>query len=110
MKYPHKEWLAEAERRYGPDAVSWKFICPVCKHITSGQDWKDAGAPITAVAFSCVGRYLENPQIAFPEKGRATKGPCNYTGGGLFQLNPVTIVMDDGTEHSAFDFAPEESA
>jgi hypothetical protein len=38
---------------------------------------------------------------AFSQDG----GPCNYAGGGLFRLNPVTVVDPDGIENHAFDFA-----
>jgi len=45
----------------------------------------DAGARMAA--FSCIGR-LETPATdAFSGK----KGPCNYAGGGLFQLNPIYV-------------------
>lgn len=97
------EWLAEAERLFGPDPMTWRFECPVCHHITSLQDWKDAGAPQASWAFSCVGRWLPGSRLAFEEEGA---GPCNYAGGGLFRLNPTPMVMPDGTTHYAFAFAP----
>jgi len=34
-------------------------------------------------------------------------GPCNYAGGGLFRINPVSI---DGRELGVFEFAAEEVA
>lgn len=107
------EWRAEAARRYGADAKSWRFRCPACGHVASVADWDAAGAPEGAVAFSCVGRYIEAgaPREAFLAKGGP--GPCTYAGGGLFKLNPVT-VLPDGTApgdragaHSVFDFADD---
>ncbi len=92
-----EEWRAEAERRFGPDELDWKFICPSCGHIASTEDYKAAGAPSTAVAFSCVGRWLPKCSDAFSHK----PGPCNYAGGGLIGLNPISI--GDGRY---FDFAP----
>lgn len=103
MKYTHKEWFAEAERRFGSKMNDWKFICPVCKHVQSGQDYKDAGAPEGTVAFSCVGRWIDGSRDAFEGEG---PGPCTYAGGGLFRLNPVTVTQTDGAEIQAFDFAP----
>ena len=99
-----EEWRAEAARRFGPDPLKWRFVCPACGHIASTQDWKDAGAPSTTVAFSCVGRWLKNSAEAFSRRG---KKPCNYAGGGLIRLNPVTVTFPDGTITQAFEFAPE---
>jgi hypothetical protein len=98
-----QEWIAEAVKRYGKDAREWKFRCPVCGFVASVQDWKDAGAPQTAVAFSCIGRWRGVSRDAFKDTG---KGPCNYAGGGLFRLNPVR-VFDEGVdlEFRIFDFA-----
>ena len=102
----YDEWKAEAERRFGKDSMKWRFVCPVCGHIASVEDWKKAGAPATAVAFSCVGRWIEGSKEAFTKDG---KGPCTYAGGGLFQLNPVDVVFPDGKTVGAFAFAEVEA-
>jgi hypothetical protein len=109
----HADWVAEAERLFGDDAMKWRFVCPVCNHVATVQDWKNAGAPEGAVAFSCVGRYAGLKRDAFglnPQKVARGElppaegpGPCNYTGGGLFALNPVK-VMHGGEVHTVFDF------
>lgn len=92
------EWKAEGRKRFGPDLMKWKFICPACGHVASVQDYRDAGAPINTVAFSCIGRYLKGEQRkAFGERG---KGPCDYAGGGLIGLNPLEV---DGEHY--FEFA-----
>ena len=96
------EWHAEATRRFGPDPMTWRFICPVCSHIASVADWKAAGATEKEVAFSCIGRHLGG-RDAF---GAAGPGPCNYTGGGLFRLNPITVT-DGAVKYTVFAFAPE---
>jgi hypothetical protein len=98
----HEEWVAEATRRFGDDATKWRFKCPSCAHVASVGDWKAAGAPETSIAFSCVGRWLDQPKGRAFVKGH---GPCNYAGGGLFKLNPVTVIDKDGKEHSVFEFA-----
>lgn len=89
------EWRAEALRLFGPDEMKWRFKCPACGHEASVQDWKDAGASSKQVAFSCVGRHMEDPRDAF-SRG---PGPCNYAGGGLFGLNPMKV---DGQSLFAF--------
>jgi hypothetical protein len=95
------EWRARAAELFGPDKMGWRFVCPACCHVAAIRDWKDAGAPATAVAFSCVGRWSGANREAFG-KGR---GPCNYAGGGLFGLNPVAVVDPDGHVIRAFAFA-----
>lgn len=94
------EWEAEAQKRFGNDFMKWKFICPACNHVQTPADYKAAGLKSSMVAFSCVGRGLQKAREAFGEG----KGPCNYAGGGLFRLNPVT-VKDNGEEFHVFDFA-----
>jgi hypothetical protein len=99
----HAEWLAEGERRFGTDKTAWRFVCPACGHVASVADWKAAGAPEAAVAFSCVGRWTGAKREAFGDG----KGPCNYTGGGLFALNPVTVSLESGGSITAFELAEE---
>jgi len=82
-----EEYMAEATRRFGPDRMKWKFVCPCCHHVASAEDYKKAGAPEGAVGFSCVGRWAGAKRGAF-DNG---PGPCDYAGGGLIGLNPVEI-------------------
>lgn len=93
-------WYAEAKRRFGDDPMAWRFVCPVCGHVASTADYKAAGAPPGAVAISCIGRYLPSRSPAFDGK-KVKQGPCNYTGLGLFRLNPVSI---GGEDRQAFAF------
>jgi hypothetical protein len=95
-----EEWRAEAAQLFGDDPLEWRFVCPSCGHIAAVKDWKEAGAPVEAAAFSCVGRWLPKAERAFQKNG----GPCDYAGGGLFRLNPVKI---DGVDIGAFAFAVE---
>lgn len=96
-----KEWEAEGERRFGDNKLEWKFKCPACGHVISVKDYKDAGAPNGAIAFSCIGRYLDaEPREAFVAKKDKGKSPCNYAGGGLVGLNSVEV---DGENY--FEFA-----
>jgi hypothetical protein len=91
------EWETKGQKRFGPDKMQWKFICPCCGHIASVAEWQAIGAAVGEVAFSCIGRHMDKPREALGGKG---KGPCNYAGGGLFKLNPVSV---DG--HQVFAFA-----
>ncbi len=100
----HAEWLAEGTRRFGPDQMKWRFVCPVCRHVASVEDWKTAGASESEVAFSCIGRHIAGAREALGDKTKP--GPCNYAGGGLFKLNPVKVEFDDGSTGTVFDFGP----
>ncbi len=94
------DWLAEGAALFGDDQMAWRFVCPSCEHVASVQDWKDAKAPEGTVAYSCVGRYTGATKTIFQKPG-----PCNYAGGGLFGLNPVRVIDDEGKEHNVFAFA-----
>jgi len=99
-----EEWLAEGRRRFGPDSMNWKFVCPMCGHIQSVTDFKqyqDRGATPDSARHECIGRYMDECKDAFSEDG---KGPCNYAGYGLFKFSPI-IVVADGNECLCFDFA-----
>lgn len=98
----YEEWTNEAKSLFGDDVMKWRFVCPACGHVASVQDYFDAGAPSGAIAFSCIGRYSENPRDAFD---KSKPGPCNYTNGDLIRLGPVLV---DG-QHT-FDFAREGEA
>lgn len=98
-----KQWREEGTRRFGDDRLAWKFVCPVCGHVATWKDWEDVGAPEGAVAFACVGRWIDGSRIAFGDDDGP--GPCNYTGGGLFRLNPLRITGPDGESTTFFDFA-----
>jgi len=103
----YEQWLSDAKARFGDNAMDWRFECPVCHHVASVKDWRDAKAPEGAVAFSCVGAYTNAPaRKAFEEGGT---GPCNYAGGGLFKLNPVTVTGGPGGDHTVFEFASAEA-
>jgi hypothetical protein len=101
----YADWLAEAERRFGKNSMKWKFICPACGFVASTEDYKRAGAKPENVGFSCIGRWTGHIETDMGTK----PGPCNYAGGGLIGLNPITVVMPDGKEHDVFDFAEVES-
>ncbi len=109
----HEEWLNKAKRLYGDNSGEWKFICPICKTPQTAQDFVKAGATkeqaSTSIANECIGRWLPNKQKAIGEKKVIKGQPCNYAGYGLFKLNPVEVIMDDGRKITAFDFADEET-
>jgi hypothetical protein len=100
----YADWWSEGVTKFGGNFMEWRFVCPACGHVARVLDWQAANAPEAAAAFSCVGRWLQNPRDAFV-KGN---GPCNYAGGGLFALNPVKVVFPDGVTRNAFEFYDSE--
>lgn len=88
-----------------PPRARYTLDCPSCDHVATVRDWKDAGAKENNAAFSCVGRWLgADDKHTFRKDG----GPCQYAGGGLFQLNPITVTHPDGATVQCFAFAPLE--
>lgn len=110
----HADWVAQGTHLFGPDPMCWRFVCPACHIVTSAGDWKAAGAPEEAIGFACIGRYLaEGPRrdaLGLNPKGLPTEGPgpCNYTGGGLFNFCPVRVLFS-GNEIPVFAFADAET-
>lgn len=100
----HEDWMKEGLAKFGADPSQWRFVCPSCGHVQSVQECRDAGMQEETVAFSCIGRWLDNPADILEDEG-----PCNYAGGGLFKLNPVKVVFPDGGERACFEWAAEES-
>jgi len=98
------EWTSEGARRFGGNNLDWRFVRPNCGHICAVREWRDAGAPKSAAAFSCIGRWLG----VEPGRQHPRPRPCDYAGGGLFRLNPVTVTVTagPGAEHRLFEFAP----
>lgn len=94
------EWMTEGQSLFGPNLMDWRFVCPGCGHVASAKDYEAAGAPSGAVGFSCIGRYLPACRDWLSGSG---PGPCNYAGGGLFQIHPVGVI-DGETTHPIFAF------
>lgn len=101
-----EEWKNKGKDMFGTaDRKKWKFKCPSCGFIQTFEDFIKAGATedeaYGMIGFSCVGRVMK-------EKGqflKDNKQPCNYAGGGLIGLNPLTITTPDGEKHKFFNFA-----
>ena len=100
----YREWIDERARRFCRNHLKWRFICPSCGHVAKVEDWKLSGESEGEVAFSCVGRHIKGSAEMFDGK----KGPCNYAGGPLFKLNPVTVVFESGNRATYFEFADPE--
>jgi hypothetical protein len=100
----YQDWKREIKERY-PNQADIVFVCPLCGYHQTVKACEEAGMSEGMIGFSCIGRMNEKPRRAFGGKG---KGPCDYAGGGLFQLNPVIVkIRENGneTEIGVFDVA-----
>lgn len=102
IRYESQEaWEAEGRKRFGDDWMKWRFICPMCGHIASVEDFKAAGASDLNDAFQCcLGRFTGK---GAPKKGDSSG--CNWTVNGFLKIGGA-YVMHNGKEILIFDFAP----
>ena len=101
-----EEWKAEAIRRFGHVAGDWQFVCPSCGNVQTMRQFRELGVGDDNLAYyNCIGRYDgKNFETTMGTK----PGPCNYTGGGLFGLNPVAVIHPEtGDILHVFAFAGE---
>lgn len=99
-----KEWFAKGTALFGPDVLKWKFVCPACGNVQTPEEFRqyaDEGAKPDDARFNCIGRYDGHMHV---DMGAGK--PCNYTGGGLFGLNPVMV---DG-RYQCFSFYEDDTA
>lgn len=105
---PLAEWLAELEKRGGPDC---KFVCPICGNVASPNGWRELRADVSPdrAAVECIGRLLA-PQFrrrAFPTEREpdAPERPCDYAAFGLLNVCKVEVEFPDGKTVGVFEFA-----
>lgn len=95
---PLKEWQKMVTDR--GDIKKIKFRCPVCGNYQSVEDFKALKVDNDTIGgvfyYSCIGRYSDAKNMS--EK------PCNYTSGGLFVLNDLFVIKEDGKKTGVFDF------
>ena len=101
-----KDFIAEAEARFGENRKKWKFICPICGTPQSAEDLVAAGVDKAKVSdyvgFSCIGRWTD----AGPHKKGDKPGKgCDWTLGGLFRLHKLEIEDEKGKKHPHFELA-----
>jgi hypothetical protein len=110
----------EAFRAQGVDQNDNAVICPICGTIQSMNSLVRAGADSDKVhrfiGFSCEGRFSNaGPWVGEKDKSkkardRRTVRGCDWTLGGLFKLNRLTITYPDGTEAPSFEIATPQQA
>ncbi len=103
-KMTQAELCEEMERRFGPDAKQWAFICPMCGDVACAQDFIDAGADPDRIGQECIGRSLGVLERDQPPGGYQGRG-CDWYAYGLFR-GPMFVVMPDSREVASFRIAP----
>lgn len=96
------EWLALGEKLFGPEKLEWRFVCPACKHVQKPIDfrpYKEQGVTAETAYMNCIGRYDGHGSNDM----FSGKQPCNYTSGGLLNLNPLSVSSGEET-FRVFDF------
>ena len=90
-----EQWVAEGIQLFGEDKSKWKFICPNCGNIQTGEDFRKIHVdPSGKVYFSCIGRFMTHGEVG--DIGDKIS-PCNYTLGGLLVFTN-TFITNDGDE------------
>lgn len=104
QKQTLEEWQEEAKKLFGEDPRQWKFKCPACGHVSSVQDFLDAGGETNDAYQMCIGRVNGKGENGM--KGIDKGFGCNWAAFGLFgNLGKGRTVVVDGKETDVFDFA-----
>lgn len=114
---PQQEFLAEAQKRFGPNVRNWKFVCPACGTVQSVQQLldvvlKSGGTKDDVhgyIGFSCIGRFTRQGDAGISAKHRGEKWDrgCNWTLGGLLQIHTLEVEIE-GRRRPTFELAPAE--
>lgn len=102
IRLTHAEWSKKGTELFGPSPRKWKFKCPRCGHVQSGESVLEHNPSLDIlkirnwIYYSCEGRHNK-------EHG------CDWTLGGLFQIHRVEVVLDDGHVSPVFEFAETEA-
>lgn len=101
-----QEWLDEGKRRFGADITKWKFKCPACGHVASGQDFKEFNADPNDMYQICIGRVNGKGTSNGKDEGYG----CNWAAYVLFGNlgKGRTIITPENKEVQVFDFADEQ--
>jgi len=110
-EYSLDEWKLEAIRRFGENPKNWTFVCPSCGNKQTMGAFEElihlkiADVDPNMAYYECIGRHDTRIEDVGEMYGKTQ--PCNYTSGGLININPVTVRTPDGRIVYAFDFANE---
>jgi len=105
IEMTHEEWKQRGRELFGDDPKEWRFVCPSCGHVQTFNDFLALDmVPEDVekyVGFSCIGRFDGHGDTDIC----SGKSPCNYTAGGLLNINPIKVIIG---ENHRYVFAFEE--
>lgn len=105
-----EQFLMEIELQGMKDKKDVAFICPGCKTAQSYRSFEKLGIDkekITGwLGFSCIGRQT----CAGSPRKESDGKPCNWTLGGLFQIQDLTVILEDGKKVPHFEIASSPQA
>lgn len=106
MEYTLKEWKEEGKKRFGSNLEDWAFICPACGKISTGKEFKEAGASPDDIYINCIGRFTGKGS---PVKN--SKEGCNWAAYGLFGTlgKGDVVITPQGNKVEVFSFAEVEA-
>lgn len=100
-----QDWLNLGVEKYGKDMLNWKFKCPACGHVSSGQDFINAGDIADSVYKICIGRVNGKGVDSLKERDRGYG--CNWSACGLFKTlgKGMVVCTPEHTKIDVFPFA-----
>lgn len=85
-------WKALGKTLYGDNLENYRFKCPACGRITSGKEFKDAGAEPNDIYQCCISRFLNDSS-------------CKWAAYGFLDICKIRVLTPDGKEIPVFEFA-----
>ena len=109
-EYTHQQWLDEIKSRFGENIMDWAFKCPACGKVSTGKEFKDAGAAPDDMYQTCIGRFNGKGRSYLDGKGPYKDG-CDWAAYGFFgTMNKGCIVIaENGNRIEVFPMAEKKS-
>lgn len=87
-----ENWLNLGKKIYGENLLNYKFKCPSCGRIASGEEYKNAGAKPKDMCQCCISRFLKDSD-------------CRWAAFGLFDICKIRVITPKGEEIPVFEYA-----
>lgn len=98
-----EDWLAEGVVKFGSQREKWRFQCPVCQGIQSGEDfilYRGMGAQTSTSYQQCIGRFNGH-------KDDESLPGCLFSVSTQPENAPVEIEYGPGHTMRVMEFADE---
>lgn len=107
LEQSYDEWMSEGKAKFGEDFANWKFKCPACGHVASGQNFKDLHGEPNDMYQVCIGRINGKGMRGFDSKKMTNENGCDWAAFGLLGTlgKGRIVVTKEGKKVEVFDFA-----